>query len=124
MAALVSICLLAACSKSSDEMEDPNPPPPNPPGNCDTTNRQYAAHVVPILQANCYSCHGTNTNSGSEGIILEGYANIKPRADNGVLLSAINHESGYPAMPKDAAKLSACDINIITSWVRNGAQNN
>lgn len=115
-----------SCSKSSeDEIDDPgNPNNPNNPGNCDTTNRKYSTHVVPILQANCYSCHGANTNSGSNGVILEGHSNLKAKADAGILIGVITHASGYPAMPQGAAKLSDCNINIIRSWINNGAQNN
>jgi hypothetical protein len=113
-----------SCSKDSEDEMNPDPDPPGGGGNCDTTNRKYAAHVVPILSANCYSCHGTNTNSGSGGIVLEGYNNIKPKADAGTLIGVITHATGFPAMPQGGPKLSDCNINIIRSWINNGAQNN
>ena len=109
-----------SCSKNSEDEMLHNPGN----NNCDTVNMKYAANVVPILQANCYRCHGTTTNSGSNGIVLEGYNNIKVRADNGELIGVITHAPGFPAMPEDAAKLSECNINIIRSWINNGAQNN
>ena len=114
-----------SCSKDSED-EAGNPNNPNNPGgnNCDTANRKYAAHVVPILSSNCYSCHGTNTNSGSGGIVLEGYENLKAKATSGTLIGVITHAAGYPQMPQGAAKLSDCNINIIRSWINNGAQNN
>lgn len=117
---------LYACSKSSeDNYTDPPDPPPTGGGNlCDTADMKYQANVVPILTTYCYGCHGTNTNSGSMGIVLEGYDNLKAKADNGALLGVINHASGFPAMPKDGSKLSACNIDKITSWVNNGAKNN
>lgn len=117
-----------SCSKDSEDTvnnPDPNDPNnPNNPGNCDTTNRKYSTHVVPILSSNCYSCHGANTNSGSGGIVLEGYDNIKPKATSGTLIGVITHASGFPQMPQGGAKLSDCNINIIRSWINNGAQNN
>lgn len=123
--------LLFALSCSKDSEDNANNPPGNPPGGgggggntCDTTNRQYAAHVVPILSANCYSCHGTNSNGGSGGITLQGYANIRPYATNGTLIGVITHAAGFPAMPQGGAKLSDCNINVIRSWINNGAQNN
>jgi hypothetical protein len=114
---------IISCSKSSEDTVGGGNPPPG--GNtCDTVNMKYAANVVPILQANCYSCHGTNTNSGSAGIILEGYSNISTRAKNGTLVGVITHASGFPAMPKDMPKLSTCNINKIISWVNRGALDN
>ena len=122
-----SAVVIYSCSKSSeDNYTDPPDPPPTGGGNnnCDTANMEYQADIVPILSTFCYSCHGENTNSGSMGIILEGFDNIKSRADNGTLVGVISHASGYPPMPKDGTKLSDCNINKITSWVNNGAQNN
>lgn len=116
--------IIFSCSKSSED----NYTDPDPPGggnnNCDTANMEYQADVVPILSAYCYSCHGQTTNSGSNGIILEGYNNIKTRADNGTLLGVITHAAGYPAMPMNAPKLSACNINKIRSWIDHGAKDN
>ena len=34
---------------------------------CDTVNMKYTTDVVPILQANCYSCHGEGNTAGSGG---------------------------------------------------------
>jgi hypothetical protein len=91
---------------------------------CDTTNMTYTADVVPILQANCYVCHGSSSNSGSGGIILEGYANLKPYATNGDLVGNITWAPGHDPMPENAAKLPTCEINTIIDWVNRGAQNN
>jgi hypothetical protein len=114
-----------ACSKGGDDGGTNNPPPPPPGGNnCDTADMHYMANVVPILQANCYTCHGTNSNSGSNGIVLEGYDNIVAKAQNGTLIGVITHAEGFPPMPQDGAKLPDCSINKIRSWVNNGAQNN
>jgi uncharacterized membrane protein len=113
--------LVYACSKSSEDVIN-NPPPGG--NTCDTANMKYQANIVPILQANCYTCHGTNTNSGSMGIILEGHNNIVSRATDGTLLAVITHASGFPPMPQAGAKLSDCNINKIRSWINHGAQNN
>ena len=114
-----------ACSKSGDDTGGNNPP--DPPGNgntCDTTGMAYIADVVPILQNNCYRCHGSATNSGSMGIVLEGYDNLKPFAESGTLLGVITHAQGFMPMPQDASKMSDCNINKIRSWIENGMPNN
>lgn len=124
-AALLAV-LFYSCTKSSGTDGDNNnpPDPPGGGGNCDTANMQYTANVVPILQANCYSCHGTNTNSGSMGRVLEGYNNIKPYAESGTLVGVISHAQGFIPMPQNGPKLSQCNIDKIKSWIANGIKDN
>jgi cytochrome c553 len=124
--AVFATMIIISCSKSSEDDYNQNPPPPPGGGgnNCDTTDVSYQNDVVPILQSNCYTCHGENTNSGSMGIILQGHANLAAKATSGTLVGVITHASGYPAMPKDAGKLPECDINKIRAWVNAGAPDN
>ena len=92
---------------------------------CDTSNVRYSVEVTNIISANCYSCHATAVaNSSGGGNRLEGYANLKIYASSGVLLSVLNHEQGYSPMPKNASKLSDCDIAKIRTWIRIGMPNN
>lgn len=116
---LAAFCLyLVACSKAheSDLVKNGN-------GNtCDTVNMTYTANVLPILQNNCYPCHGNGQNMG--GVQLDNFATLETLAHNGTLYSVITHASGYPAMPEGGAKLSDCDINKIQDWINHGAQNN
>lgn len=117
--------VIVSCSKSNDQDESNNPPPDGGgPGACDTTNRKYAADVVPILKANCYACHGSATNSGSGGIVLENFTTFQNYAKDGTLIGVLSHAAGFTPMPYNLPKLSDCNINIIRSWVNNGAQNN
>ena len=53
---------------------------------CDTVGMQYNRDIVPILEGNCYRCHGTGNTAGSGGILLEGYDNIKLYAQDGRLI--------------------------------------
>lgn len=89
---------------------------------CDTTNVTYSATIVPILQQNCYECHGVN--APISGIILEGHANIKVKIDQQRLIGAIRHQTGFSPMPKDRQSLPECDILKIEKWVSEGAPNN
>ena len=90
---------------------------------CDTTTVRLSVELESILSANCYSCHGGNAD-GAEGIKLQDYATIKSLALNGDLINAVAHTGSVTPMPKDAAKLSDCDINKFKAWVNRGAQNN
>lgn len=114
---LLTIIIAVSCSKSNEE--DMTTPAPS---GCDTVNMTYAADVVPILKANCYSCHGNGEKDG--GVSLGTYNDVKVQADNGALLGAITHASGYTPMPLNGAKLSDCNISVIRDWINRGALNN
>lgn len=88
---------------------------------CDTVNMTYTGDVLPVIQANCYSCH---SNTASGGVSLNSYTRLKAQVDNGYLTGVITHASGYVPMPYNGAKLSDCDINKIKDWIARGAQNN
>lgn len=91
---------------------------------CDTTITNFISQVKPILQSNCYSCHANAYAAGSgSGIRLENYADVKIYADNGRLMSSIEHTSNYP-MPKNGGTLTACEINTIKLWIKRGTLNN
>ena len=119
--------VLISCSKTNETTQSQNNNG-NTSGNttgtggCDTVNMKYAANIQPIIQANCYSCHGNGNVSG--GVSLGTYTGVKQQADKGNLLGTITHASGYPAMPQGSAKLDDCTINKIKDWIARGAQNN
>jgi hypothetical protein len=122
----VLVCtVIFACSKSNEEnlnTGNNNPGGGNPSG-CDTANMKYSADILPIIQSNCYACH-SNANQSISGLSLQGYENLKPHADDGMLMGVITHASGYTPMPQGGAKLSDCNINKIRDWVLRGAPNN
>ena len=89
---------------------------------CDTANVTYSRSVVPILSSNCITCHGGNTPSA--GIKLDAYADVKVQATNGRLWGAVSHSTNYSPMPKNAAKMSTCNLAKIKKWLDAGALNN
>jgi len=89
---------------------------------CDTTNITFTDHVLPIINANCTSCHSGQAAAGN--IRLENYNDISAAANNGSLLGVIRHEPGWSPMPKGGGKLNDCDIAEIETWVNQGAPNN
>jgi hypothetical protein len=94
---------------------------------CDTANITYTFCVEPIINTNCYGCHG---KSSSSSIILEGYDNLIKYANNdgthngGALVGTITWNSNYQAMPQNLPKLDDYSISIIQKWVDAGAPNN
>lgn len=89
---------------------------------CMINELSYQTDIVPILDANCYICHGIGVNQG--GVTLEGYENLIPNINNGKILGVIKHENGFVAMPAGAPKLLDCEIQKIEQWVDDGAPNN
>jgi mono/diheme cytochrome c family protein len=91
---------------------------------CDTAAVKYSTQIVPIMQDNCYSCHGNGTTFGSGGVALYTYGQLKGYADNGYLVGNVTHAPGYVAMPYLAPALPTCETEVIVAWVRQGAPNN
>ena len=92
---------------------------------CDSTNVKYSVQVKSILSLNCYSCHAaTLSTSLGGGIVLDNYAALSFWSTNGVLLDNIMQGPGSNPMPKNAAKLSNCDIAKIRAWINSGSPNN
>ena len=90
---------------------------------CDTANVTYSTTISAILQTNCTGCHSGSAPSGG-GIDLSTYANVLIEVNSGKLWGDVSHSSGYNAMPLGGASLSACDLNMINSWIKKGAPNN
>lgn len=92
---------------------------------CDTTSVTYSTTIAPMLSSYCLGCHSNaSANSFGGGIKLENYSDVKTYVDNGKLVGAIKHLSGYSPMPKNAGKLSDCKISQLDIWVNRGAANN
>lgn len=114
---LIAFIVVSLESCKYDNLEDLR-------GSCDTTQVTYNGTIVPILQNNCYGCHGTNSNSGSNGIILQDYNVLKTYAASGELYGNVAHLPGYNPMPYGGAKLPDCEIAKIKKWVDSGYLNN
>lgn len=90
--------------------------------NCDTTSVSLINQVRPILENHCIGCHSTAGPSG--GVILDTYSGIQSVAISGRLVGAVRHDVDFKPMPQNQDKLPQCDIDLITAWVNQGAQNN
>lgn len=92
---------------------------------CDVDSVTYSATIVPILEANCYTCHdASNAPDFAEGIVLEGYGNLMIQVNDKRLIGAIRHKPGFTAMPRELPQLPECTIREIETWVEAGAPDN
>ncbi len=122
--AITAFCLaLAACSSDSEDLLEPNQPPPGAPGSCDTAVVTFASTITPLLTSyGCTGCHGGPAPANN--INLTSYNGVKAKINDGRLFGAINHQSGFSPMPQGGNKMSACDINKFRAWINRGALNN
>lgn len=89
---------------------------------CDTAQVLYSAHIAPLMQTYCNSCHNAGNPSG--GINTSTHAALQPVALNGSLYGSVAHQSPYSPMPQGMPKLSDCNLAKIRKWVDQGAPNN
>ena len=85
---------------------------------CDTLDVTYTTPVSGIIQKHCLGCHSDNNPLGD--LSLQGYNNVVTIASDGRLLGVVKHEAGFPAMPKNSAKISDCKILQLEIWTNNG----
>lgn len=110
---IILICIAFACT--SDNYDEYYA------SQCNVSDVTYSGSVQPILQNRCVSCHNANFPSGN--VRLDNYNLVKIHVDGGELLGSIKHLPGYSPMPQ-GNKLDDCSIQIIETWINNGALNN
>jgi len=92
----------------------------------------YMQKVRPILEANCYRCHGGMNHRGGltlstrTGILKggkDGAVLMPGDSANSLLVKLIRHEgpADDPMPMPPRAKLSEADIATVERWVRAGA---
>ena len=89
---------------------------------CDSNQFKYSTNVSVIIGTYCLGCHSGSAPSG--GINLSAYNGVRNMAISGRLVGAVSHAPGYSPMPKNASKLSTCQITQIRKWVSSGSPNN
>lgn len=93
-----------------------------PPSSCDTSAMSFKVDIAPIFKANCVECHNKTLMHGN--VSLDNYGGVLEVVQNGKLIGVINHNPGFPPMPRNQAKLPQCTINKIEAWINQGALNN
>jgi hypothetical protein len=120
--ATASLLMTTSCENNSKEVLF----------SCDSVNVSYSKVVKPILDAQCNSCHSTaNAPTLGSNYVLDNYndvmtwvdtTSVANGGDGGRLLNDVKHNTN--PMPKNANKLSVCDIAKIEHWIFEGAMNN
>jgi cytochrome c len=92
----------------------------------------YQKSVLPILQTNCYRCHGGMNHRGGLSLATragmlrgghDGSVLVPGHPEQSLLIKLIRHEGPakdpMPMPPK--SKLSDADIATISAWIKAGA---
>ncbi len=87
---------------------------------CDTTNVTYSKSIAPVFGGYCNSCHSGSNPGGN--IVTDNYTSVKANITR--IKGAINHYSGFLAMPQSGGKLSDCDLTKMDIWIKQGMPNN
>ena len=99
---------------------------------CDPDSAYFSNEVLPLFVSNCAKsgCHDAATHA--EGIILDNYNNIMSTGDiqpgnasHGKILDAVTANDPDDIMPPPPnTPLTTSQINMITTWINQGALNN
>lgn len=89
---------------------------------CDTSNVTWDSKISAIMEANCVVCHGEEVSYNN--VRHDSYESELVVVNDGRLRGVVNHLNGYVKMPKDRGKLPACELELINTWLDNGAPEN
>jgi mono/diheme cytochrome c family protein len=88
---------------------------------CDVANVTYAGTVAPLMAKYCNGCHTGTTPQGN--IRTGNYTALKALSSKPSFMGSMRHLSGYSPMPRNATKLSTCQLDQIQKWLDLGAKN-
>lgn len=119
-----------ACKHDPDEIVDPDDPHTGIP--CDPDTVYFENDILPLLQSSCgmSGCHDPGT--AQDDVILTNYADIIATGDvepgdpqDSDLYEVITEDDPDKRMPPPPqSPLTAAQIQMIYTWVQQGAQNN
>ncbi len=102
-----------------------------------TEQVSFSKSVMPILKAKCLSCHAEGSEGfAASGFSVESYEQLMKGTRDGPVIEpgysyfstlqiVVEHKADPSvSMPKDSAKLSGPEIQIIGEWIDQGAMNN
>jgi cytochrome c len=128
---IAAVCITFAAAVAGIMLTQPHPVAAQA-GPAPSSPEFYTQRVQPILQANCYRCHGGFNHRGGLSLATkagmlrgghDGTVLIPGDAQKSLLIRLIRHEGPaddpMPMPPK--GKISDADIATVTQWVQAGA---
>lgn len=94
-----------------------------------STTVSFAAQVLPILESRCANCHGGQRTE--EGLALTSHAGLLTGSENGAVIipgdgvnSMLVQLVADGDMPKRGPKLTPDQVQLIQTWINEGALDN
>lgn len=81
------------------------------------TEVSYSTDISPIIEMNCVTCH---TQGGFGNGFFDTYAGVKEKVDNGSFRQRVLVQMDMPP----GGRLSDQELELIESWLDNGAPDN
>ena len=92
----------------------------------DLTNLNYQDHILPIFEAHCSKCHGTE--EPEEGLTLTTFKGAMAGSLYGRVIAPGDPDNSYLVelvvngkMPKRGDPLSQSEIDMVVAWIKAGA---
>lgn len=89
----------------------------------------FATEVMPILERHCWECH--SEQSAELGLKLDTYEGVMAGSDYGTVVEAGDADGSLLVdmmasgdMPEDADPVPAEELEVIKTWINEGAENN
>ena len=116
---VATLMLMVLGSCSWDNQEELYPPEEL----CDTLDVSFSEDIQPLMSQHCWTCHSNeNAPSFARGITLEEHMDVASMIP--LIVAVINHEEGFPQMPRGGAKLDTCSIATFEAWMNQGSKDN
>ena len=111
---LITVTAFSACSSDSEEDLF---------SEVEIKDVSFAEQIVPLVESSCFACHSMASSNNGNGIVLEGYDNIKAQIDANKFLEVLTGANGLSQMPPGGS-LSETQIETVSQWITEGALNN
>ena len=89
----------------------------------------FANEVMPILEQHCWECH--SEESAELGLKLDTYEGVMAGSDYGTIVEVGDADASLLVdmiasgdMPEDGDPMPADELEVIKTWIVEGAQNN
>jgi len=89
----------------------------------------FSIDILPLFQANCIHCHG-----GAGGLDLQSWQDLMAGGNSGAVVIPGDAENSLivrrldgrrpPTMPLDGPPLTTAEIDVIRTWIDEGAKDN
>lgn len=119
---LLIIPMIISVSCYYDNQEDLYPTLSS--SSCTESQISFTSQVLPLMNTSCNQSGCHNGNDRAAQIVLDNHTDLLVSANDGTLLGSIRYTAGFSPMPDGAAKLDDCSIQLVATWITEGALNN